>query len=62
MLGKVLRSKLQVWRVNGNSVEVDIWYRWVRIVGEAVRPTCLIFATLAYFKFCLVGSRCLGRY
>ena len=62
MLGKVLRSKLQVSRVNWNSIEVDIWYRCVRIVAEAVGPTCPIFTTLAYCKFCLVGSRCLGRY
>ena len=62
MLGKVLMSKLQVSRVNGNSVEVDIWYRWVRIVAEAVGPTCPIFTNLAYCKFYLVGSRCLGKY
>ena len=62
VFGKVLDSMLNVSRVIWNSVEVDMWYRLLRIDAGEVEPTCPSFATLTNCKYCLVGLGCMGRY
>ena len=59
---KVFKSKLKVSRVRWNTVEVDIWYRLLRIVATGVGPRCPSFATFDYCKYCLVRSRCIKMY
>ena len=39
VFGKVLGLKFRLSRVSWNSVDVDIRYRWLRIVTEVVVPT-----------------------